>query len=198
MTNRREFLQTAAAALSAAPLAGRAAFADGRGPIALDAVIFDSRHADARGFGARAGLLGVPLRAIEGDITDLWQNDLLPRWRSAPAAIAGLTERPALFLLERLAWEHGMRVVFEAEHTPDAHAVATHRVVRSGDPRLANELDLAGRSWPHVLADALIAGGRAPARDTHPTDAGLAAYLGEPTKLCSWIIAPRTATRKGI
>lgn len=193
MTNRREFLQTAAAALSAAPIAGRAAFADGRrATLAFDAVIFDVRHAEARDFGSRAGLLGVPLRAIEGDITDLWQNELLPRWRNAPAAIAGLTERPALFLLERLAWEHDLRVVFEAEHAPDA----THRVIRSGHPRLADALAFAGRSWPTALADALIVGGRAPARDTRPTDAGLAAYLGEPTKLYSWIIAPRTAVRK--
>jgi len=193
VTNRREFLQTAAAALSAAPLAGRAAFADGRGTaLTFDAVIFDSRHGEARDFGARAAVLGVPLRAIEGDITDVWQSELLPRWRNAPAAIAGLTERPALFLLERLAWEHGLRVVFEAEHAPDA----THRVLRSGDPRLADELAFAGRSWPSVLADALIAGGRAPSHDVRPTDAALAAYLGEPTKLYSWIIAPRTAVRR--
>jgi len=196
--NRREFLQTAAAALSAAPLAGRAAFADGRGALAFDAVIFDARHAEARDFGARAALLGVPMRAIEGDITEVWQNELLPLWRNAPAAIAGLTERPALFLLERLAWEHDLRVVFEAEHASDAHAVATHRVLRSGDPRLADDLGFAGRRWPSVLADVLIAGGRAPAADTRPTDAGLAAYLGEPTKLYSWIIAPRAAVRKEI
>ena len=197
MTNRREFLQTAAA-LSAAPLAGRAAFADGRESVVLEAVIFDSRHPEARDFGARAGFLGAPLRAIEGDITDLWQNELLSRWRKAPAAIAGLTERPALFLLERLAWEHGLRVVFEAEHAPDGRGLAVHRIGRTADPRLADELGLAGRSWPSVLADALVGADRVAAPDTRPTDAGLAARLGEPMKLCSWIIAPRTAARKGI
>jgi len=197
VTNRREFLQTAAA-LSAAPLAGRAAFAEGHRAAVLDAVIFDSRHPEARDFGARAGFLGAPLRAIEGDITDLWQNELLVRWRTAPAAIAGLTERPALFLLERLAWDHGMRVVFEAEHAPDGRGRAAHRVVRTADPRLADELDLAAQSWPRILADALVAATPVAARDTRPTDAGLAAHLGEPTKLYSWIIAPRSATRKGI
>lgn len=197
MTNRRQFLQTAAA-LSAAPLAGRAAFADEREAAALGAVIFDARHGDARRFGTRAGSLGAPLRAIEGDITPLWQHELLARWKAAPAAIAGLTERPALFLLERLAWDHGMRVVFEAEHEPVAGGGAIHRVLRTADPRLSRELEAAGPGWPSTLADALVAVGRAPARDFRPTDAGLAARLGEPAKLHSWIIAPRSAAGRGI
>jgi hypothetical protein len=187
-------LQTAAA-LSAAPLAGRAAFAGGRAPAALDAVIFDSRYAAARDFGARAGLRGAALRAIEGDITDLWQKELVGRWKAAPAAVAvaGLTERHALFLLERLGWDHGLRVVFEAEHVPDARGYAVHRVVRTADPGLALELEAAGQSWPEVLAEALVAGAEAPARDFRPSSAALAAHLGEAMKLYSWIIAPRTA-----
>lgn len=197
MTNRRQFLQTAAA-LSAAPLAGRAAFANGRESVPLDALIFDSRHAQARGFAARARALGAPLRAIEGDITSLWQHELLGRWNAAPGAIAGLTERPALFLLEQLGWDHGLRAVFEAEHEPHGPDRAVHRVVRTADPSLALELETAGRSWPSVLADALVAGGRAASLDVRPTDAGLAAHLGETTKLYSWIIAPRTAARRGI
>jgi hypothetical protein len=192
VTSRRKFLQTAAA-LSAAPLAGRAAFAGGREPAALDAVIFDSRHAAARDFGARAGLRGAALRAIDGDITDLWQNELVGRWKAAPGAVAGLTERHALFLLERLGWDHGLRVVFEAEHAPDARGYAVHRVVRTADPGLALELKAAGQSWPEVLAEALVAGAEAPARDFRPSSAALAAHLGEATKLYSWIIAPRTA-----
>lgn len=198
MTNRREFLQTAAV-LSAAPLTGRAAFAGGRQqPAALEAVVYDSRHVEARDFGARAGVLSAPLRAIEGDITDLWQHELLGRWQAAPAAIAGLTERPALFLLERLAWEHGLRVVFEAEHQPGAGGDAVHRVARSADPGLARELEAAGRGWPGALADALVAGTRTSTSNFRPTDAGLAAHLGEGTKLYSWIIAPRTAAKRGI
>jgi len=197
VTNRREFLRTAAA-LSAAPLAGRAAFAGGRERAALAAVIIDSRHAEARDFGARAGTLGAPLHVIEGDVTNLWQNELLGRWKAAPAAVAGLTERPALFLLERLAWDHDLRVVYEAEHRPDERGDAAHRIVRSADRSLGLELAAAGRRWPGVLADALVAGIGAPSRDFRPTDAGLAAHLGEPTLLLSWIIAPRIAAKRGI
>lgn len=192
MTNRRQFLQTAAV-LSAAPLAGRAAFGSGREAVALDALIFDSRHAGARDFAAHAGARGAPLCAIEGDITDVWQHELRARWKAAPGAVAGLTERPALFLLEQLGFEHGLRVLFEAEHAPDGRGRAAHRVVRSAAPNLARELEAAGPDWPGVLADALIGGTRAASGDVRPTDAALAAYLGEPTKLYSWIIAPRTA-----
>jgi hypothetical protein len=192
MTNRRQFLQTAAT-LSAAPLAGRASFASTREPAAFAAIIYDSRYSEARDFGTHAGPLGAPVRVIEGDITDLWQYELLGRWKLAPAAVAGLTERPALFLLERLAWDHGMRVVFEAEHAADSHGNATHRIIRSADPGLAHSLAASGRNWPGVLADALIAGNLATLRDFRPSSAGLAAHLGEASKLYSWIIAPRTA-----
>lgn len=187
MTNRREFLQ-AAAVLSAAPLIGRVAFASG---VALDLIVFDSRHAEARDFGAHAGRLGVPLRAIAGDITNLWQHELRNRLTVKTVAIGGLTERPALFLLERLAWDHGLRVVFEAEHEPDSRGCAAHRLVRTADSGLAAALDDAGRHWPAILADALIDGSRVRTRDFGPTDTGLAAHLEEPMTLYSWMIAPR-------
>lgn len=189
MTNRREFLQ-AAAVLTSAPLLNRVTFADGGTAVALNAVVFDSRHPQACNFAARAGQLGAPVHAIEADITEIWQSELLKRWQTGPAVIVGLTERPALFLLERLAWDHGLRVVFEAEHAPDG---AAHRVLRSGDAGLAGQLAAAGRDWPRVLADSVIAGTDATTRDYRPTDAAMAAYPGAPVTLHSWIIAPRQA-----
>jgi hypothetical protein len=182
--------------LSAAPLAARIAFAKPREHAPLAAVIVDSRHAPASDFGTRAAVQGIPVRAIEGDITYVWQTELSALWKAGPGAIAGLTERPALFLLERLAWDHGLRVAFEAEHRPDRHGYAAHRVRRTADPNLALELEAAGRSWPHALADALVADDRVRSADFRPTDAGLAAHGGEPTPLLSWIIAPRVAVRR--
>lgn len=191
MPSRRDFLQSAAV-LSASPLAGRAVFANGRDIAALDAVVIDKRHADAQSFGRRAAQWGAPVRTIEGDITHLWQHELLARWQSAPGAVAGLTERPALFLLERLAWDHGLRVVYEAEHAPSGQAATAHSVVRTADTGLKNALAEAGPAWPHVLADALLSGADVASRDFGPSDAAMAAYLNEPTKLYSWIIAPRS------
>ena len=192
MTDRREFLQ-AAAVLSAAPLAPRAAFAGTGNAARLDAVVVDSRHEAARFFGDLAEFAGAPRRDVQGDITGLWQRELVHRWREAPAAVAGLTERPALFLLERLGWDHGLRVVFEAEHLADGHGGMQHRIVQSNATGLERELAAAGADWPAVLADALIVGGGATKSDTRPSGAAMAAHLAEPTKLYSWIIAPRTA-----
>jgi hypothetical protein len=178
--------------LSASPLAPKIAFADGREPAVLDALVIDSRHAEARAFGARAGQWGAPLRTIEGDITDLWAGELDARWQSNPATVAGLTERPALFLLERLAWDRGLRVVFEAEHRPTGGG-RVHKVVRSANAGLESELGAAGSGWPSVLADQLLTGSRLATRNFRPSGAAMADRHDEPMKLYSWIIAPRTA-----
>ncbi len=55
------------------------------------------------------------MRAICGDVTDLWFNELSVRWKQGPAPIAGLTARNSLFCLERLAWDASMRVVSRSE-----------------------------------------------------------------------------------
>jgi hypothetical protein len=47
--------------------------------------------------------------------------------------------------------------------------------------------------WPTVLADQLLTGSRVATRDFSPSGAAMAASIDEPTKLYSWIIAPRTA-----
>lgn len=192
MTNRREFLQ-AATMLSAAPLVGRVAFAEAQEPMAVDAVLFDSRHQEAQDFGARASRLGARVREIKGDITDVWQQVLLQHWQSEPAAVMGLTERPALFLLERLAWDHGLRVLFEAEHVRATPVLTEHRITSAENPSLQHMLVSAGRNWPSILAENLIEGVLHASGQIHPTQSGMASHLDEPVTLYSWIIAPRTA-----
>jgi hypothetical protein len=192
MTDRRKFLKSAAA-LSATPLAGRAAFAGPSGLASFDAVVYDSRHAASLEFAARAEQAGLPARGMAGDITRLWQSELLGQWRRQPGAIAGLTERPALFLLEQLGWEHGLRVVFQAEHEPTGQGLARHDLIRGGNGELGQALAAAGQRWPTLMADALLADSDARSRDFRPSDAAMTAGLGATEKLYSWIIAPRSA-----
>ncbi len=157
-------------------------------------VIYDSRHGEARSFGDRAGRVGLPTYAIEGDITGLWQTELRALWKQAPVTIAGLTERPALFLLEQLGWDHGLRVVYQAEHGSNPGSGAEHHVVRAAHPGLKRKLEAAGAMWPHALAGQILTGPREVASNDHtPSGAAMAAWIGEPTKLHSWIIAPRSA-----
>ncbi len=156
-------------------------------------VIYDSRHGESRSFGERASILNLPTHAIEGDITDLWQTKLRALWKQAPVTVAGLTERPALFLLEQLGWDHGLRVVYQAEHGLNTGNDAEHRIIRSARPGLKRELDAAGAMWPHALAGQILTDtGEVTSNDYTPSGTAMASYLREPTKLHSWIIAPRS------
>ena len=120
MASRREFLQAglAASVLPIAASAGESA------PEALDKapsfykVVFDERFPASVAFAGEMKKLGMPVHGIKGDITDLWYYDLYERWKQGPVAIAGLTAHGALFCLERLAWDHGMRVVYRADVEP--------------------------------------------------------------------------------
>jgi hypothetical protein len=193
--SRRQVLKSAAV-LSASPLAGKLAFAGGTDANMAPhvAVILDVRHEEARAFGRRARDLGSTVRTIEGDVTPLWQSELHARWKAGTGVIvAGMTERSALFVLERLGWDHNLRVIFEAEHTPGAAGQFSHRVRRTGDRALQQQLQAAGPAWTMALADSLLTGTGAVSRDITPTDAAMASSLHEPDKLHSWIIAPRSA-----
>lgn len=193
MPTRRTILQSAAA-LSAAPLAPRVVFADGAKRADHLSVLYDHRHAAARIFRLRAAGWEAPVHGIrDGDITDFWQRYLSSAWRSRPEALAGVTERPALFMLEQLGWQYGLRVFFQAEHESVGGGKWVHRVVRSSRPGFAGQLEAAGAGWPAVLADQIVAAPQNVAsKDTTPTGAAMASCFNEPEKLYSWVIAPKS------
>ena len=117
MASRREFLQAGMAA-SVLPLAvaGSDLAPNQRGAVTnFYKVIFDERFPASVAFGVEWIARGAAVHAIRGDITDLWFHDLDLQWKKRPAAIAGLTAHGPLFCLERLAWDHGMRVVSRIE-----------------------------------------------------------------------------------
>jgi hypothetical protein len=110
MASRREFLQAGLAA-SLLPVVGSASEAS-NAPLPYYKVIVDERFPASVAFGVEWKARGAAVHAIRGDITDLWFHDLDHRWKQqGPVAIAGLTAHGPLFCLERLAWDHGMRVV---------------------------------------------------------------------------------------
>lgn len=77
--------------------------------------IYDERFAAGLRFASEAGMRGWVTRAIRGDVTNVWYHELAVRWKRGPASIVGVTTEPSLFVLERLAWDVGMRVT--ARHT---------------------------------------------------------------------------------
>ncbi len=174
MLTRRDLLQ-AGAAISVVPgvLAARLAGATGsqlpagteslsEPTLALPSfhtVLFDSRFAQAREFGAEGARLQMNVRGFDGDITNVWFRELAPVWRSianremavatADMAIAGLTQYGALFCLERLAWDAGMRVVYRAEHALEGPAPRIATLARTRNSTVAP-------LGPHSAADTLL------------------------------------------
>jgi hypothetical protein len=113
MASRREFLQAGIAA-SLLPVAGLASGTEAP-PAPFYKIIVDQRFSTSVEFGEEWRARGASVHAIRGDITDLWFHDLDPQWKKRPVPIAGLTAHGPLFCLERLAWDHGMRVVSRIE-----------------------------------------------------------------------------------
>jgi hypothetical protein len=151
-------------------------------------VIVDSRIAESVRFGERMSELGATVYAIAGDITDVWYQDLYPRWKQEPVAIAGLTEHGPLFCLERLAWDHQMRVLFRAEHA-FAPGCVSHQLSIPVDTDAAA---LHGSAeWATATANLISACRSATPRLT-PTSVTTAATADESERdpLYSWIIGP--------
>lgn len=120
MNSRREFVQ-AAGLIAAAPVATGVtgpSWAAVQVP-KIHRAIYDERFAAARAFAVQAGRRGWPVRAIQGDITDVWFHDLALAWKKGPAPVAGMTQDNSLFCLERLAWDAGLRVVSRRREAED-------------------------------------------------------------------------------
>jgi len=212
MGNRREFmlggLAGAATVAVAGPPAARAWTAERyslprriTATAPLYRLIVDERFPVTHGLLAAAHDHGVASTVIAGDVTDVWFNDLDLRWRRTPAPIAGLTTVGALFCLERLAWDAGMRLHFRADHRcfADGHVEHVLQAPASLITR-ADALRLARPDWARALLPLLRRAGPGSA-GTH----GERIVAGAPGSfpaghtewLVSWYIGPKPASREG-
>src|SRR5580698_3729312 len=122
MVNRRSVLKigaaTAAGALVKMPASGRNV-----SPVpacsAFQRAVFDERFTDCPAFAAEMHRAGVFTSAIRGDVAKLWYDDLREHLSQNRLPVAGLTDRVALFCLEELARDVGMRVIFRVDHIID-------------------------------------------------------------------------------
>jgi hypothetical protein len=136
MVNRRSVMKIGAATVAGAvvslPVLGRNA-APARAYGAYERAVFDARFAACRAFATELHSAGVPTSAIRGDVAMLWYGDLRAHLRENRLPVAGLTDRAALFCLEELARDVGMRVIFRADHIidRDQNGHARHTAVGS-------------------------------------------------------------------
>ena len=132
MVNRRSVLKigaaTVAGALVKVPASGRN-LSPGRAHTAFHRAVFDQRFAECRAFAAELRRAGVRTSGIRGDVSKLWYADLRVHLRENRLPVAGLTDRAALFCLEELARDVGMRVIFRADHIMDQNGNIQHNAV---------------------------------------------------------------------
>jgi len=197
MSSRREFLQMGVAAL-ALPISAHAALSpttsilDGDpNATPLYKVVFDERFSASRAFAEEAERLGQSVHGIKGDMTELWYHDLHARWTEEPVAIAGLTAHGPIFCLERLAWDHRMRVVFRVDHRyrPDGsieHAISGPSSMLRRAAALSDEIN-----WSSEMANLVT---RCPAMRSQTSQSNVigptAKRTDDPEHLISWVIAP--------
>lgn len=202
MASRREFLQLGMAALalpitvhppfSATPAIKPASDTS----VGLYKAVFDERFSESVAFAEEVKALGKPVvHGIKGDITDLWFHELHALWKRKPVAVAGLTGHGAVFCLERLAWDHRMRVVYRGEHQRLPDGRMQHLL--SGPPSMlheAEDLNSSGADWPKLIARLVTRCPVVRPRTTEATIVGaVAPRTDNPDPLISWVIASRTA-----
>lgn len=199
--NRREILQAGLAG-STLSLTGLAAAADGAAasaaPLRLECFVSDARYAESLTAARYAQRHGLAVHATSGDMTDLWYNRLSRLWKREPVAVAGVTGEDALFVVERLGWDHGLRAVYRGRHgtAPDGRvghelqgAASLVRVLADA----AELLESDPGAWAARLAGALARCRSDVARETRLRCIGaggapLAASGGD--GLVSWLLAP--------
>jgi hypothetical protein len=123
------------------------------GRLEFDRIFFDPRRAHALAFGETARQLGVRTHALSGEVDDPCYDDLQRRWRIARTPVAGITDFRALFLLQMLASDAGLRPVLRIHHC--RHGASTvHEVFGSSAYRetLHVRLSHAGMHWSRAAA----------------------------------------------
>ena len=132
MVNRRNVLKLGAASV-AGVLVGHSGRAIGAARSDSDATlcraVFDERFEDCLTFAKELGSKGVMTASVRGDVAKLWYEDLRVRLRQRRVPIVGLTDRMALFCLEELARDVGMKVSIRVDHLIDRNGYVQHDAI---------------------------------------------------------------------
>ena len=114
--------------------------------------VVDSRFVESSQFGQVLDRYGVSARPFRGDVTELWFTQLDPLWRAQRASVAGLTTYGVFFCLERMAWDHGMRVTYCARHAPRAGGEVDHALPEVAAALAADLRKARSSVWPRRVA----------------------------------------------
>jgi hypothetical protein len=193
MSDRRTFLRGGVIASlvgGAFEPSAYAVFFGGEPKLSLHKVLVDSGLMESVAFGEIAASNGSPVHVFaKRDISDFWYDELDLVWRRRRVPVAGLTRHGPLFVLERFAWERGMRVVFRGEHLFGSADHVCHSLSGCREAvDAASDLVAAGADWAEALAAAaaLTAPESSPGCSVAFESAG---QLSCRDPLYSWVIA---------
>ena len=105
-------------------------------------MIVDRALPQAAAFAAEANAAGHETHAFERDVGALWMNEIEPRLRAGPVAIAGLTGAATLFCLELLARDYGAELVQRRSPARAACAGRGNTSAAARAARAASELSM--------------------------------------------------------
>jgi hypothetical protein len=90
--------------------------------------VFDERYGECLVFARELERRGAATSAIRNDVAALWYQDVRPRLRQTKLPLAGLTDRAALFCLEELARDVGMKVLYRIDRTVEQGGRVRHEL----------------------------------------------------------------------
>jgi hypothetical protein len=195
MINRRQFLERGSllGAGSLLPTVSPVGLPAARGAGCLGCAVVDGRYAASRAFAHELQRSGVTVHVTAGDVTRVWFEQLQPMWRTSPTPVAGFTPFAALFCLERLGWDHDLRLVYRALHDAGERRGLEHRIAAGTRLRQQLRLALNAEPWAGRLAGALAASDswdrEAPITSSTPEMTLIARTASGGLPLYSWVIA---------
>ena len=199
MANRRQFIQSGLLAASAALLPSLTfslplADIHSASPTCF---VFDKRFDTAIRMSRHMARQGLSTAEFMGDLTELWSGYLGSRWKQTPMTLAGFTTHHGLFVLETLAADYRMHVVYRGAHAQLSDGSMEHHIAGPAAlvAHIAAALEIhpsASQTWPAQLSRAL---GQWQVGDASTTKLLLTTpaqkFADHEDTLFSWIIAPR-------
>ena len=155
MTTRRDALKLAAAGLTTAVAAvsARLAPANEIGAAGvLCRAVFDERYGECRVFSREIERRGVAISSLRNDVAALWYQDLRTQLRVSRLPFAGLTDRAALFCLEELSRDVGMRVRIRVDRIVERDGRVRYEVNEAADTGEAARRCVADESFGCAMA----------------------------------------------
>jgi hypothetical protein len=161
--------------------------------VRLSRFVVDSRFAEGAEIATQFLHRGVAVTKVTGDLSDLWYDHLDPQWKDGPKAMAGVTTREGLFVLEALAADYRMRVVYRGEHAAPRDGLVLHTMSGPKSLITAATSKAGASNWRYRLGHAMV---RCPLGAQPATTISLET-MADPgslrkVSLFSWIMVPRS------